>query len=323
MSLEHIWQQYRANGYDSVADLSPSDALDCFYLALLVFGRQAFEAALGHARQALERAPDDLVFAQAATYLQRVVTSGKQHVYVSGDGFAAFIRGGSNVTLYQATSAALRHVYQQYQALDVLDIGVGDGLALLPALTDNIRQLDILEPSGAMLTKVSAALDDRGVPHRAIESTLQSFVQQPAGSWDVIQATYSLQSIHPEQRLALLQWLREHGRRLLIAEFDDPPFSAQAAPDHVRYVVARYQQGLAEYDEDRDVVAQGFLMPVMFGYFDPTTARTNYEQSLQEWQTQLRMAGFQVLECRLLYPYWWAPAYFIDAQAGIASQQSL
>jgi hypothetical protein len=284
-----------------------------FYLALLAFAEQDLPAALGQAREAARSAPQDIVFAQSVTYLQRVASQGGQGVYVSGEGFAAFVRGGGNVPLYRATSGALRSVYEQYTALDLLDVGVGDGLALLPALTQHVRGLDILEPSGAMLIRASAALTERGVAHCAFRQTLQEFARQPLGHWDVIQATYSLQSIPPDERAAMLRWLREHGRRLLLAEFDPPAFSADLAPDRVRYVVNAYRQGLAEYVQDRDVVAQGFLMPVMFGYFDPTTARTNYEQPLQAWVADLRAAGFAQVEPRLLYRYWWAPAYLLDA----------
>jgi len=65
--------------------------------------------------------------------------------------------------------------------------------------------------------------------------------------------------------------------------------------------------------QERDLVAQGFLMPVMFGYFDPTAARTNYEQPLQAWVVQLQAAGFCQVSPRLLCPCWWAPAYLLDA----------
>ncbi len=314
VTLEDTWRLYCKDGYAAAAEVAPTDALTSFYLALLAFAVQDLHAALGHALRAAHSAPHDPVFAQAVTYLQRVMSQGRQGVYVSGEGFAAFVRGGGNVPLYQATSAALRAIYGQYTALDLLDVGVGDGLALLPALTGHIHTLDILEPSGAMLAKASAALTERGVPHRALQQTLQLFVQDAAGPWHVIQVTYSLQSISPEERPALLRWLRAHGRRLLVAEFDVPAFSADLGPDRVRYVVEAYRQGLMEYVQERDLVAQGFLMPVMFGYFDSTAARTNYEQPLREWVAQLQAAGFAQVESRLLYRYWWAPAYLLDAR---------
>jgi hypothetical protein len=283
-------------------------------LAVLHFGQQAYQQALMFAQRATQQDPADLVYAYATAYLQEIARQGKQAVYASGDGFAAFIRAGGNVPLYDATSTALQQIYQQYATLTVLDVGVGDGRALLPALTDNIQRLDILEPSGKLLEHASMLLKQRGVPHRASAKTLQEFAQEPADAWDIVQATYSLQSISPAERAGLLRWTREHTKRLLIVEFDTPQFSDQYAPDHVRYVVERYRQGLAEYDRERDLVALEFLMPVMFGYFDQTAARTTYEHSLDDWMLQVRAAGFANIEYRQLYPYWWAPAFLLDAR---------
>src|SRR5689334_4114040 len=124
MTLEDLWLRYRAVGYAGAAAASPGDPLGLLYLALLGFGQGAFEPALDHARRAAAQDPGDLVCAQAATYLQRVVEHGKQAVYVSGAGFSAFIRGGGNTPLYRATSAALREVYQRCPQLTLLDIGV-------------------------------------------------------------------------------------------------------------------------------------------------------------------------------------------------------
>lgn len=314
MSLEQLWAIYTEKGYSAVEAVPLGDALDRFYRALLAFGEQAFEQAALYCRQAADLEPDNLVFAQAATFLGRVVCEGRQDVYLSAEGFAAFIRGGGNVALYRATSAALKNVYLRSATISLLDIGVGDGLALLPALTDNIRQLDLLEPSQAMLANVSSALNERRVKHRAIEATLQAFAREHGGRWDLVQATFSLQSIPTEERLPLLKWLRDHADRLLVAEFDVPSFAGMYAPERVRYIVERYQQGLAEYAEDQELVAQSFLMPVMLGYFDRTAQRTNYEQSLEEWVAQLREAGFKTVHATLLFPYWWAPVYLIDAR---------
>ncbi len=199
-------------------------------------------------------------------------------MYVDGKAFAAFIRGGGNVGLYAAASNALRAVYGSYPALRLLDIGVGDGLALLPALADNLAHLDLIEPSAAMLERTTSALDARGIPYHAANTTLQDFMQTPTDQqWDIIQATWSLQSIPPAERPAALGWMAAHADRVLIAEFDVPNFPEMFAPERVHYVLGRYERGLAEYDGDGGQVAQGFLMPVMFGYFDRGAARTNWE----------------------------------------------
>jgi hypothetical protein len=317
MSLEMLWRRYNDEGYAALQTAQPDDALACFYLAVLAFSEGDFGRAAGWAVQAARRQPESRVYAQAAIYLERVAHQGKAGVYVDGAAFGTFIRGGGNVGLYAAVSAALRNVYAQHESLRLLDIGVGDGLALLPALTAAVRQVDLVEPSSPMLTTTCAALDARGVPYRAFNQTIQAFMDSPeaqSGSWDVIQATWSLQSIPPAERPALFAWLRARSARVLIAEFDVPRFAALASPDHVRYVVERYEQGLAEYEGDGGLVAQGFLLPVMFGYFDRTAARTNWEGPIQEWADGLRAAGFAHVAHRPLYPYFWAQAALLDAR---------
>ena len=106
--------------------------------------------------------------------------------------------------------------------------------------------------------------------------------------------------------------MRERCQRALIAEFDAPQFPDMFAPDRARYIVAHYEKGLAEYDGD--FVAQGFLMPVMFGYFDPTASRANWEGPIQAWMDDLRAAGFAQVQARKLSAYFWADAYLIDAR---------
>ncbi len=317
MSLETLWQRYLHAGYAALQAEMPDDPLACFYLAILAFGANDFARAAEWAAAASRRQPGSRVYAQAAIYLERVACQGKAGVYVDGAAFGAFIRGGGNVGLYAAVSGALREVYGQYPFLRLLDIGVGDGLALLPALTDAVRQVDLVEPSSPLLETTCAALNARGVPYRAFNQTLQAFMDSPealAGSWDVIQATWSLQSLPPAEHPAVFRWLQAHGARLLIAEFDVPRFVALASPDHVRYVVERYERGLAEYEGDGGLVAQGFLMPVMFGYFDRSAARTNWEGPIQDWVDGLRAAGFTQVERRPLYAYFWAEAFLLDAR---------
>ncbi len=320
-TIDDLWTTYRTHGYAGVRDADPAGALERFYLALLAFNAGAFSAAAQYARAAAEQQPESHVYRQAATYLDRVREHGKANVYVAGDAFAAFIRGGGNVHLYAAVSDCLRAIYAQYDALRLLDIGVGDGLALLPALTESvagtIAALDLVEPSGAMLRGTAEQLRARGVMHTAYNHTVQEFMQHPQAEtahWDVIQATWSLQSVPPDARPDVFAWLRAHGERVLIAEFDVPDFPALLAPDRVRYVVARYENGLAEYAGDGGRVAQGFLMPVMFGYFDRSAARTNWEGPIATWIAGLRAAGFEHVTAQPLYDYFWAQAFLLDAR---------
>jgi hypothetical protein len=313
MLLEQLWQAYHNKGYESVKALPTDNALEIFYLAILAFREQNIEHAINYAQQAKEQEPHNLVFTQALTYLKNILKTGTKNVYSDDRGFAAFIRGGGNIPLYQKTSAALRSIYREYETFSLLDIGVGDGMALLPALTDNIHHLDLLEPSEVMLNKLCAILDKRDIHYQATCSTLQEFVQGNFDNWDVIEATFSLHSLSPEEHPVILEWICKHCKRLLFVEFDAPNFGNMVEPESVQYIINHYQNGLSEYDVDRDLVAQGFLMPVMFGYFDQTANRITYEQPIQEWVNELQAVGFKNVNVRLIYPYWWASAYLIDA----------
>jgi hypothetical protein len=313
MSLEQLWQAYHHKGYESIKTLPTDNALGTFYFAILAFREQDIEHAVNYAQQTKEQEPNNLVFSQAVTYLKSILKTGTKNVYGDDRGFAAFIRGGGNISLYQKTSVALRSIYQEYETFSLLDIGVGDGMAILPALTDNIHHLDLLEPSEVMLNKLCTILDRRGRHYQATCSTLQDFIHGNFDNWDVIQATFSLQSLSPEEHPVILEWIRKHGKRFLMVEFDTPNFGSMIEPESVQYIIDHYQNGLSEYDVDRDLVAQGFLMPVMFGYFDQTANRTNYEQPIQEWVNELQAVGFKNVNVRVIYPYWWASAYLIDA----------
>lgn len=281
-------------------------------VAAFAAGEAGRGAELAAAAAALD--PGSLLAEEAATYLGRLAMAGGEGVYVSGEAFGAFIRGGGNQPLYAAVSAALREAYTPYASLALLDVGVGDGMALLPALTPNIARVDLVEPSAPMLGRATAELAAREVAFRAFLLSIQAFAERTAARWELAQATFSLQSLVPDERRAALGWLREHADRLLLVEFDPPDLGEGLAPGRLAHIAARYEEGLAEYRGDGGLVAQGFLLPVFFGNFDPSAARTNYEQPIAAWEADLRGAGFTRIERRQLYDYWWAPAYLLDAR---------
>ncbi|NTV62068.1 MAG: class I SAM-dependent methyltransferase [Oscillochloris sp.] len=284
-----------------------------FARALRAFSDEDYAAAAAAARQAAAEQPESLLYPAAAAYLSQVLAQGKANVYVSGTAFGAFIRGGGNLPLYTNTSAALRAIYTEYSHVSLLDIGVGDGTALLPALAPQVIQLDLVEPSAPMLAQTRAALDARGIAYSAFNGPIQVFCQQ-SGMWELAQATFSLQSLAADERLQVLRWLRGCCGRLLLAEFDVPDVGIHDDPRRMAYFSSRYEQGLAEYSDDGGMVAQGFLMPVFFGAFDRSADRTNYEQPIAAWEADLRAAGFRTIQRQLLYNYWWAPAYLLDAR---------
>jgi hypothetical protein len=289
--------------------------VETFHRAVLAFAAGDYQEAQRQAQQAAQLDPTHPVYSAAVTYLARVAGAGKAHVYVSGEGFAAFIRGGGNLGLYAATSAALAKAYAEQAQINLLDIGVGDGLALLPALGPNIAMIDLVEPSAAMLARTTSALGQRGLAHNGFVGTLQAFAaaEQARRHWDLAQATFSMQSLPPAERRAALSWLHGAVDRLLIVEFDVPDlFDTPLTLECVAHVLARYRLGLAEYPANETVI-QGFLMPVMFGYFDPSAARTNYEQPIAAWRDDLSLAGFSRVAARPIFSYWWADAYLIEA----------
>jgi hypothetical protein len=290
------------------------DADECFYLALAAFAAGRPEQAFTLSARASKLAPDDALFAAAGTYLKHVCERGKQAVYVDPAAFSLFIRAGSNQRLYRAASEALSAVYAERERTTLLDIGVGDGMALLPALGPSVAHVIAVEPSRAMLEQTANALHERGVACEAVCSTIQEYMAHTlALHCDVAQATFSLQSLPRTERARVWAWLRQAAGRVLLVEFDVPDTSRPFAARWVGHVLERYRLGLAEHRSE-PLVVQGFLMPVMFGYFDPTAMRTNFEQPRADWEQELAAGGFREVRAKLLDEYWWAPAYLLDAR---------
>lgn len=314
--VDQLWNAYREHGNLSRLEPDCRDGRDWLYLAVLAFAEGEGERAARYAATAAARPGTSPVPSAAAEYLNRERKQGRQQIYSQPEAFAAFIRGGGNVALYQRLSSELAQRYRQQRPKTLLDIGVGDGLALLPALTADVGHVDLLEPSVPMLSATAATLTERGIPHRAANATVEQLADGvgtwPADTrWELAQATFALHNIDRPRRREVLSWLRDHTDRLLIAEFDVAP-GRSCEPEWFDYVVTRYEAGLAEYDGDGGLVAQGFLMPIMFGFFDPATV--HHEQSLADWREDLTGAGFtRQRQPQLLHDYWWAPGYLLDA----------
>lgn len=309
-----IWQKVQRNGWASVQQHVPTDASEAFYLCVLAYHHQAVEIAHRLAGSALQFDRANRLFQEMVTFLTALQNGQRHDAYVEPAGFEAFIRGGGNVPLYENVSSRLGQVYVGYTNLLLLDIGTGDGYALLPALTSQVAHIDVIEPSTAMVNKLANALDACSQTYTSHNQTVQAFMEETDASqhWKMVQSTFALQSLPVTERHGVLAWLRTHTSRLLIAEFDVPQFADTLAPQYAAYVMDRFERGLAEYAVDSPV-AQGFLMPVMFGYFDSTAARVNYEQPAAHWERELRQAGFTHVTRSHVYDYWWAPAFLLDA----------
>jgi SAM-dependent methyltransferase len=237
-------------------------------------------------------------------------------VYDQPAAFTAFVRGGGNVNLYERLSEQLAAGYDEAQPESLLDIGCGDGLALVPALESAGHmpsRIDLVEPSAALLDAATKRLADVNTEVHAWQQPAQEFFARLGDRhWDRAQATFSLQSVPIHDRISVLKALREHTDVLTIAEFD-VPVQVEGTPEQVQSLVSRYERGIAEYGDDAQLVAQGFLLPVLLGQVDPNFARTNWEQPAASWVDQLTEAGFTEIDVEPLADYWWAPAVLITA----------
>ncbi|MEV4143329.1 class I SAM-dependent methyltransferase [Amycolatopsis sp. NPDC049691] len=235
---------------------------------------------------------------------------GSAAVYDRPEAFTAFIRGGGNVELYRRLSEELAARYDSAKPESLLDLGCGDGLAVVPALeqaTHAPSRIDLVEPSAALLDGVR----ERVPAATCWQATAQEFLARDDLGWDFTQSTFALQSIEPEQRADVLRTLQPRTGTLVLAEFDIPEFT-EGSPEHLRSLVARYERGVAEYGADASLVAQGFLLPVLLGIVSGAE-RTNWEHPAAVWAEQLRTAGFAQVDVEPLADYWWSPAVLITA----------
>ncbi len=312
MSIEKIWKFYQESGSTEPPIHLAENGEDYCYLAILFYAQGDYCRAGKAAQESVVRSPHRVLFKEIAKAINRVKQDGKQNVYSCSAGFGRFIRGGGNVPLYEAVSRALHQCYSQYNSIRLLDIGTGDGRALLTAWHSAIRELTVVEPSTPLLKALESALIEKNVAYQAYCGRLQEFVLEHDGKWDLAQATFSFQSIPLQERIELFRWLKNHSERFLLVEFNVEPAPYGLDPQRVWANLERFERGIAEYPNDETVI-QGFLMPVLLGFFDQSSARTNYEQPVQMWMEQLVAAGFKQIKSYKLYPYWWADAYLIDA----------
>ncbi|MGN6481447.1 class I SAM-dependent methyltransferase [Luteibacter sp.] len=266
----------------------------------------------GDARPWLAKARDD-GSVMAAALLGATEGADAHGAYDQPRAFEVFIRAGGNPPLYGAVSAALARLYEQLAPRCLLDIGVGDGMALLPALGQTRHvpaTVDVVEPSGGLLD----ALRPRLPKGKAWQLTLQAFLAQlaPERRWDLAQSTFALQSIPPGERLAALKRLRRHATRLAIVEFDVPAFAN--AEERFLSLATRYEGVAREYGDDAPLVSGGFLAPMLLGQLR-ATAPSNWEQPISAWQEELTRAGYRVASTSHIHDYSWAPAWLIVAKA--------
>lgn len=240
-------------------------------------------------------------------------------VYDAPAAFRAFIRGGGNVELYRATSAHLAAVHRSEAPRTLLEIGPGDGLALLPALADGTvgrpATVTLVEPSDELLRRCAEGVAATGRAVQAQPLGIAAFLREAADRrWDLAESTFALHALEPSERDVVLAELAGRVGALTVVDFD-VELPEPGTDGHLRELALRYERGLAEYDGDaRDPVAQGFLLPVLLGQLAPGTPRATWEQPASAWRAQVERAGFTEIVVTPLAPYWWSPVFALTAR---------
>lgn len=264
--------------------------------------------------------------AELAARVRRPLLNAALAAYLAGEGggrvydqpaaFTAFIRGGGNIRLYDAVTAALAERYDRFGVRSLVDLGCGDGRALVPALaaSGHCPAVTLVEPSPALLTQASSALDGYGGAVTAHATDATTFATGTAGGFDLAESTFALHALPHEERAAMLTALRGHVGHLVLAEFDVPGHPP-GSTEHLTFLADTYEQGLAEYGADRDLVAQGFLMPVLAGQLAPGATRSTWEQPATAWADQLTACGYRNVVVEPLCDYWSSPAFVLTADA--------
>ncbi|GHD36437.1 hypothetical protein GCM10007147_43810 [Nocardiopsis kunsanensis] len=316
MPLTQLHRDHRQGLNAHQASTGPDntdDAETALYLAVWAHSEDRWELARHHAHRARTLDPHS----EFARLFHLHLQEGHAPVYDSPEAFSAFIRAGGNLQLYRATSRALQQIYQEQRPRALLDIGPGDGLALLPALRAapvHAPHVDLVEPSTALLEQAAGALTRNGFAHRAFAATIEDFTtDRPDTGWDLVQSTFALQSLPPRRRRPVLGHLASRTRALAVVEFDVAPVEDPFDPDWFRDCAGRLEGGLREYGAERDLVGAGFIIPVILGHF-ATHTRTNHEHSVQDWVHDLEGAGFTDVQAHHLCDYWWEPAWIIHAR---------
>lgn len=269
--------------------------------------------------QFLKAAANGSLLAQALGDLVDATTVASP--YDQAAAFQVFINGGDNVPLYDHVSRALADLYDA-QTRSVLDIGAGDGRALIPAIRmagRGIARLDVIEPSAELREALKGGIEQAGLSTSSTFSLsdlkAQDFFKPPGPghAWDLVQSTFALQSLPPDERHAVFLALRGRTKRLAIVEFDVPEHEAGSA-EEIASIAGRFELGLKGYGRDAPLVAGGFLAPILLGKVRDPGRRHNWEQPASGWRAEFERAGFRVVHQRALYPYSWSDAFLMVAE---------
>jgi hypothetical protein len=262
------------------------------------------------ARAVLTRARNTSPMARAL--LRAVAVGSEANAYDAPRAFEVFIRGGGNMALYRAVSTLLAATYDRYRPVDMIDIGAGDGMALLPAIATAAyppRHVDVVEPNPRMFARLGEAFP----LHAGYNQSFEEFAGnlKPGRRWQLAQSTFALQSVPPHARVTALRKLAAHVDRLVIVEFDVPDLAA-GSPELYESLATRYELAATEQGDNADLVATGFLAPMLLGQLRAATP-SNWEQPVDAWVQELLASGFRAVEVQHVHDYSWSPAMCITA----------
>jgi hypothetical protein len=149
--------------------------------------------------------------------------------------------------------------------------------------------------------------------HRSVQDFLADQSGGDEAGWGLVESTFALHTLPPDERSTVLRALLPRTERLAVVEFDVPQ-AAVGSSEHLEFLARTYEQGLAEYGEQRELVAQGFLMPVLTGQLRPGAVRATFEQPADAWAEQVRGAGYTDVVVTALHDYWSSPAFLLTAR---------
>jgi len=308
--------------------------------------------------------PSSLVFQYLHDALKSVSenSSNLATFYSSADPFVWFIKGFGNPDLYRDVVQSIAKVYQdtihEQDSPRLLDIGPGSGLALCGALKEWLSKgdkgihLDLVEPSTLLLNQCTDQLremgftDDSSAPKksfREFNSTFQEFsAAQTQFKWDVVQSTFCLHNLSPDERTRLLRNLRTDCKTLVLVEFDVPitkthSFFAEGSivpsidEAYCKFVYEKFHKGLQSFQNDggfesseelseqdksrlSKFVIREFMMRILLDYFNPDPCRATFEVPVSDWEQELSSAGFTSIRKERIHSYWWSDCWMITAQ---------
>jgi ubiquinone/menaquinone biosynthesis C-methylase UbiE len=309
---------------------------ESFRSAVVRYSEGDMEGALKALEGTQTNEPREVFFLQQ---VKRFLSQRKDstELYVDPSGFEAFTRGGSNVALYEAVHEALGKLYASRGSdLSLLDVGCGEGAALVPALKRAqeaaraegreefpLKKIALLEPSSMLAAcerKLREAAEALGISVE-VES-ISSNIEQVCSSlehFSFVESSFALQNVNKHDRARVLSELAKKCDVFVLIEFDcsaiDLSEAARFEDRTIDGFLEKYIGGVNEFnaqlsesyglsENQMSAAIEGFLVPILFHNF--TGHSKLNEQSAAQWLDELRTT-FSDVRVQTINEYWWAP----------------